>query len=561
VTSGSLGLSFEEEERMTQRNETVEWKRLERHATQLRTQHIRDLFAADPTRHSRLSVEALDLFYDYSRQRLTPDVMTALTELARACELEARIAELFGGAIVNPSERRPALHMALRNTSGRPMYASGQNVMPGVLAELERVCAFVSGVHEGRIVGATRARFTDVVNIGIGGSDLGIVMATEALARYRNRAIRLHCVSNIDGTDLADTLEKVDASRTLFVVCSKTFTTLETLTNATSAREWLVAELGAEAVPKHFVAVSTNHAAMDAFGVSPEARFTIWDWVGGRYSLWSAVGLSIALALGVEPFRQLLQGGHDIDEHFRDTPLECNLPVLMGLIAVWNQNFLDRTSLAVLPYDRRLHRFPAYLQQLEMESNGKSVTRHGQEVAYATGVPVWGEPGNNAQHSFFQLLHQGNSAVAIDLLAPINGSSRFQRQQDLSLANCFAQAEALAYGQSAAEVAGTLAGRDIAEPEVRQLVAQKVHPGDRPTSLILFPRLDARTLGRLIAWYEHKVFVQSVIWDINPFDQWGVELGKKLATSLTPAVQAGSDPAAPARVRALLERVRRWRGH
>jgi glucose-6-phosphate isomerase len=339
------------------------------------------------------------------------------------------------------------------------------------------------------------------------------------------------------------------------------FTTLETLTNAHTARDWVVAELGEKALPRHFVAVSTNHAAMDAFGVSPDGRFTIWDWVGGRYSLWSAVGLSIALALGYDVFEELLAGGHDMDEHFLTAPLERNLPVLMGLLGIWNQNFLGASSLAVLPYDRRLHRFPAYLQQLEMESNGKSVTRSGRVAAYATGAPVWGEPGSNAQHSFFQLLHQGNARVALDLLAPVNGSSRLQRQQDLALANCFAQAEAFAFGQPLEQVRAELAGKGLAEPELTWLAAHKMHAGDRPVSLILFPRLTPRVLGRLVAWYEHKVFVQSVIWDINPFDQWGVELGKKLASSMTPAVVAGADPAAPARVQALLERVRRWREH
>jgi glucose-6-phosphate isomerase len=545
---------------MSDRTELPEWQRLRQRATELRGRHVGSLFDADPRRHQTLSVDALELLYDYSRQRLTADVVDELLALARACGIERRIAALFGGEIVNETERRPAMHMALRNRSGRPMLAAGVDVMPEVLAELGRVRDFVTGVHEGRINGSTGARFTDVVNIGIGGSDLGIVMATEALARYRNRAIRLHCVSNVDGVELADTLEQVDGARTLFVVCSKTFTTLETLTNANAAREWLIGELGAKAVPKHFVAVSTNHPAMDAFGVSPDARFTIWDWVGGRYSLWSAVGLSIALALGYAPFEELLGGGHEMDEHFRTVSLERNLPVLMGLIGVWNQNFLGTSSLAVLPYDRRLHRFPAYLQQLEMESNGKSVTRAGQRTQYPTGAPVWGEPGNNAQHSFFQLLHQGTAEVAMDLLAPINASSRFQKQQDLALANCFAQAEAFMSGQSLEAVRADLQARGVVEPELSRLAVHKVHAGSRPASVIVFPRLEPRTLGRLIAWYEHKVFVQSVIWDINPFDQWGVELGKKLAGPLAPAVKSGFDDTAPPRVQALLERVRRWRG-
>jgi glucose-6-phosphate isomerase len=419
---------------------------------------------------------------------------------------------------------------------------------------------FVTGVHEGRITAANGARFTDVVNVGIGGSDLGIVMATEALGRFRNRAIRLHCVSNLDGVELAEVMEQVNPATTLVVVCSKTFTTQETLANATSARAWLAGELGEAAVGRHFVAVSTNHAAMDAFGIAPGARFTMWDWVGGRYSLWSAVGLSIALALGWEPFELLLQGGHDMDEHFRSAPLEKNLPVLMGLIGVWNSNFLNHDSLAVLPYDRRLHRFPAYLQQLEMESNGKSVHRDGRPVTHGTGTVVWGEPGNNAQHSFFQLLHQGTARVALDFIAPVNASSRFQAQHDLALANCLAQAEAFAFGQTELQVQADLEAKGVPVEEIARLLTHKVHVGNRPSSLILFPRLGPRTLGRLIAWYEHKVYVQSVIWDVNPFDQWGVELGKKLAGSMAPAVQQASWPDGPPHVQALLGAVGRWRG-
>jgi len=360
--------------------------------------------------------------------------------------------------------------------------------------------------------------------------------------------------------ELAEVMEQVNPATTLFVICSKTFTTLETLSNANSARKWLISELGEAAVAKHFVAVSTNHKAMDAFGIAPESRFTMWDWVGGRYSLWSAVGLSIALALGMDQFELVLQGGHDIDEHFRSAPLERNLPVLMGLIGVWNNNFLMHDSLAVLPYDRRLHRFSAYLQQLEMESNGKSVTCDGQAIDYATGNVVWGEPGNNAQHSFFQLLHQGTAHVAMDFIAPVNASSRFQDQHDLALANCFAQAEAFAFGQTEQQVREDLAAKGTAEDEIARLLPHKVHAGNRPSSLILFPRLGPRTLGRLIAWYEHKVFVQSVIWDVNPFDQWGVELGKRLAGSMAPAVQQAAMPDGPRHVQALLDPVGRWRG-
>jgi glucose-6-phosphate isomerase len=542
------------------RTDLPAWKDLRAHAADLEARHLRQLFADDAQRFERLSVTELDFLYDFTRQRMTADTLERLLRVARECRLEERIAALFAGEAVNNTERRAAMHMALRNRSERPMCVGDEDVMPDVRAELAKVREFVTGVHEGRITGAKGARFTDVVNIGIGGSDLGIVMATEALGRYRNRGIRLHCVSNIDGVELAEVMEQVNPATTLFVICSKTFTTLETLSNANSARAWLMGELGEAAVAKHFVAVSTNHKAMDAFGIAPESRFTIWDWVGGRYSLWSAVGLSIALALGMDQFELILQGGHDMDEHFRTAPFERNLPVLMGLIGIWNGNFLGHDSLAVLPYDRRLHRFSAYLQQLEMESNGKSVTRDGHAIDYSTGNIVWGEPGNNAQHSFFQLLHQGTARVAMDFIAPVNASSRFQDQHDLALANCFAQAEAFAFGQDEQQVRADLAAKGAAEDEIARLLLHKVHAGNRPSSLILFPRLGPRTLGRLIAWYEHKVFVQSVIWDVNPFDQWGVELGKKLAGSMAPAVQSASMPQGPRQLQALLATVGRWRG-
>ena len=545
---------------MSARTELSSWKDLQAHARALEASHLRQLFRDDPRRFERLSVTELDFLYDFTRQRATPDTIALLVQLARDCGLEERIRALFAGEHVNNTERRAAMHMALRNGSGRPIEVDGRDVMPEVRQELAKMREFVTGVHEGRITGAKGGRFTDVVNIGIGGSDLGIVMATEALGRYRNRAIRLHCVSNIDGVELAEVMEAVNPATTLFVICSKTFTTLETLSNANAARAWLAGELGEAAIAKHFVAVSTNHKAMDAFGIAPESRFTMWDWVGGRYSLWSAVGLSIALALGMPLFELLLAGGHDMDEHFRTAPFERNLPVLMGLIGVWNGNFLGHDSLAVLPYDRRLHRFSAYLQQLEMESNGKSVTRDGRPVGYPTGTVVWGEPGNNAQHSFFQLLHQGTARVAMDFIAPVHGSSRFQDQHDLALANCFAQAEAFAFGQSEAQVREDLASKGTPDAEIERLVPHKVHAGNRPSSLILFPRLGPRTLGRLIAWYEHKVFVQSVIWDVNPFDQWGVELGKKLAGPMAPAVRDAAWPEGPPHVQRLLDAVGRWRG-
>ena len=535
-----------------------EWKALLAHAAHPPV--LRDLFAGDADRFAAFSRCELDVLFDFSRQRLTYDTLPLLIRLADARGLKDRIGAMFAGEVVNPTENRAALHTALRNRSDRPVMLGGKDVMIDVRASLERMRAFVDGVHAGRIAGSSGKPFTDIVNIGIGGSDLGVVMANEALVRYRNRNLRLHCVSNVDGVQLSDILEKVEANRTLFVVVSKTFTTIETLSNARLARQWLVDRLGEGAVSRHFAAVSTNQKAMDAFLIAPQNRFTMWDWVGGRYSIWSAVGLSVALALGMDTFELMLEGAHLMDEHFRNTPFEHNLPVLMGLIGIWNRNFLNLDSLAVLPYDSRLHRFPAYLQQLEMESNGKRVTMDGQPVDYATGAVVWGEPGNNAQHSFFQLLHQGTARVAIDIIAPVNSSGSFPEQQNLALANCFAQAQAFALGQDAGQIRADLESKGTPAAEMDRLVPHKLHPGNNPSSLLLFPRLGPRTLGKLIALYEHKVFVQSVIWGINAFDQWGVELGKKLADSLAPAVASPASPSFvdPA-VQALLGYVKKWR--
>jgi glucose-6-phosphate isomerase len=545
---------------MSSANTLPEWQSLSRHAAIVRDEHLRDLFAHEPDRFSRFSRCELNLLFDFSRQRLTDETLGLLVKLAEACGLRERIDAMFSGEKINTTENRAVLHTALRNRSARAIVLDGQDVMAEVRASLEKMRTFVEGVHGGRIHGATGKAFTDIVNIGIGGSDLGIVMATEALAKFRHRNLRLHCVSNIDGVQIADVLEEVDAARTLFVVCSKTFTTLETLSNAKIARQWIVDRLGEGAPARHFAAVSTNSKAMDAFLIPPQNRFTMWDWVGGRYSVWSAVGLSVALALGMDQFELMLEGGHEMDEHFRTAPFEKNLPALMGLIGVWNRNFLGMDSLAVLPYDQRLHRFPAYLQQLEMESNGKRTTLDGQPVSFDTGAVLWGEPGSNAQHSFFQLLHQGTANVALDFIAPVNASSPYQQQQNLALANCFAQAQALAFGQTESQVRADLTAKGLPEAEIARLIPHKLHPGNRPSSIILFPRLGPRTLGRLIALYEHKVFTQSVIWRINAFDQWGVELGKKLADSLAPAIDnpdaaTNTDPS----LRGLLDQVKKWR--
>lgn len=536
-----------------------QWRALEAHAAASRSTHLRDLFATDPDRFARFSRSDLNLLFDFSRQRVTEETLRLLLDLAAARDVKGRIEAMFGGEKINSTEHRAVLHTALRNRSDRPVMMDGADVMPEVRASLDKMRAFVEGVHGGRVHGATGKTFTDIVNIGIGGSDLGIVMATEALAKLRNRNLRLHCVSNIDGVQLAEILEHADPARTLFVVCSKTFSTLETLTNARLARQWIVDRLGEGAPARHFAAVSTNAKAMDAFLIPPQNRFTMWDWVGGRYSIWSAVGLSVALALGMDQFELMLEGGFEMDEHFRNTPFEKNLPVLMGLLGIWNHNFLGMDTLAVLPYDQRLHRFSAYLQQLEMESNGKRTTLDGQAVTYDTGAVLWGEPGSNAQHSFFQLLHQGTARVALDFLAPVNASSSYQQQQNLALANCFAQAQAFAFGQDEAQIREDLAAKGAAEAEVARLIPHKLHPGNRPSSVLLFPRLGPKTLGRLIALYEHKVFIQGVIWGINSFDQWGVELGKKLAESLAPAVENPTGPSPDPLLRGLLEQVAKWR--
>jgi len=535
-----------------------QWQALTAHAAQIRHRHLRELFAADERRSDTFSRTELNLRFDFSRQLLDAETIRLLLALAAARGLRQRIDAMFAGEKINGTENRAVLHVALRNRSERAILVDGHDVMPEVRASLAKMRSFVEGIHGGRIHGATGKTFTDVVNIGIGGSDLGIVMATEALANYRNRNIRLHCVSNIDGVQLGDVLEHADPSRTLFVVCSKTFTTLETLTNARLARQWIVDRLGEGAPARHFAAVSTNAKAMDAFLIPPQNRFTMWDWVGGRYSVWSAVGLSVALALGIDQFELMLEGGHEMDQHFFSAPFDRNLPALMGLIAVWNRSFLDMDSLAVLPYDQRLHRFPAYLQQLEMESNGKSTSLDGTLVGGNTGPVIWGEPGSNAQHSFFQLLHQGTANVALDFLAPVNASSPYQQQQNLALANCFAQAQAFAFGQTAEQVRADLAAKGVPEAEIARLTPHKVHPGNRPSSIVLFRRLGPKTLGRLIALYEHAVFTQSVLWGINAFDQWGVELGKKLADSLAPALADPAKNADPS-LASLLAQVAQWR--
>ena len=544
---------------MANDNLTAAWRALQARATETRAVPLRALRDSDPQRGTRFSREAAGIYLDFSRQRVDDDGVHLLASLADAAGLRTRIEAMWRGEPINTTENRAVLHTALRVPGVSADGPGGEDIAHQVLAERERMLAFAEQVRSGEIRGSGGARFTTVINIGIGGSYLGPAMAVEALHPLTKDAPRMHFVANVDGTDLANALEGADASRTLFIVASKTFSTQETLANARSARHWLAAELGEAAVPAHFAAVSTNAPAMDAFGIHPDYRFVMWDWVGGRYSMWSSIGVSIAIAIGRTAFLDLLAGAHEIDEHFRSAPWEQNLPALMGLLGVWNINFLELPTLAVLPYDGRLKRFPAYLQQLEMESNGKSVTLNGGPVAHSTAPIVWGEPGNDAQHSFFQMLHQGTQRAALDLLLPAKSSADNPSQAELAVGNCLAQAEAFAFGYSIEQATAELAARKLPAERVELLARHKVHAGNRPVSVIAFERLDAKTLGKLVALYEHKVFTQGVVWGVNSFDQWGVELGKKMCEEVLPLVRAPeSATGTRAMLKPLIMRLQSW---
>jgi glucose-6-phosphate isomerase len=510
---------------------------LEDHADALSTLHTLDLFATDPRRLSDFSVALDDFLFDFSKHKVTRETLALLADLAKACDLQGKREALFCGESVNNTEKRAAMHMALRDLSQRPLFIDGVDVRPQIEGERRKVFAFARAIRAGELTGATGLPFTDIVNIGIGGSDLGPAMAARALSPYADGGPRAHFVSNVDGADLADTLASLNLARTLFIVSSKTFTTQETMANAASARARLVAALGEAAVAKHFAAVSTRLDKVAEFGVDPERVFGFWDWVGGRYSIWSSIGLALVIAIGPENFVEFLRGGSDIDEHFRTAPFERNIPALMGLLGVWHRNVLDRCAQAVIPYDQRLARFPAYLQQLDMESNGKSVTRSGAPAPRETGPVIFGEPGTNGQHAFFQLLHQGTDVVPIDFLIAAEPTDADPHHHALLFANCLAQSEAFMRGRTLEEARDQLKAQKLPESEVERLAPHRVFSGDRPSSVLLYRRLDPRTLGRLVALYEHKVFVQSVVWDINPFDQWGVELGKELAGRLGPIVE------------------------
>jgi glucose-6-phosphate isomerase len=517
------------------------WKALQGHYEKLRELHLRNLFAEDPRRGERMTAEAVGLFLDYSKNRITDETISLLIELAKESGLQARIDAMFRGEKINITEKRAVLHVALRAPKGTSIVVDGEDVVPQVHAVLDKMADFCNRVRSGEWKGHTGKRIRNVINIGIGGSDLGPVMAYEALKYYSDRAMTFRFVSNVDGTDFAEAVVGLDPAETLFIVSSKTFTTLETMTNAHTARAWLLEGIGGEgvggdekSVAKHFVAVSTNAPAVAKFGIDTANMFGFWDWVGGRYSMDSAIGLSTMLAIGPENFRAMLDGFHQMDEHFRTTPLERNLPVLMGLLAIWYNDFFGAQTVAVLPYEQYLKRFPAYLQQLTMESNGKSVTLDGHKVSYATSPIYWGEPGTNGQHSFYQLIHQGTRLIPCDFIAFVHTLNPLGPHHDMLMANVFAQTEALAFGKTAEEVK--------AEGTADWLVPHRVFEGNRPSNTILADRLTPEVLGKLVALYEHSVFTQGTIWQINSFDQWGVELGKALAQRIIPELEDKAEP-------------------
>jgi glucose-6-phosphate isomerase len=538
--------------------QTVAWKALLAHHDEVRDLQMRDLFRDDQDRAARFSLVLGDLVFDFSKNRITDRTLSLLTELCEECGVRDWIRRMFSGDPINETEGRPVLHTALRNRGDRPVPVDGVDVMPDVRRVLSQMRTFATSVRDGRWVGYTGRAVTDVVNIGIGGSDLGPVMVTEALRPYWKQGLRAHFVSNIDGTHLSEVLRQVQPETTLFIVASKTFTTQETLTNARSARHWLVQELGAEdAVARHFVALSTNRDAVVGFGIDRENMFEFWDWVGGRYSLWSAIGLSIAIVIGMDHFEELLTGAYEVDEHFWTTPLRENIPVIMALLGVWYHNFFGAGSYAVLPYDQYLHRLPAYLQQADMESNGKGASRDGAMITgYATGPIVWGEPGTNGQHAFFQLLHQGTHLVPCDFIVAAQSHNPIGQHHDILVANCIAQSEALMRGKSAEEARKELQRAGMSEERIVALVPHKTFLGNRPSNTFMVEKLTPRALGRLIALYEHKIFVQGVIWNIYSFDQWGVELGKQLAKVVLQEL-SGPGGAHDSSTRQLIEHYRR----
>ncbi len=515
--------------------ETAAWKKLAAHFQTLESVHLRDLFEQDPQRFAKFSETFEDVLIDYSKNRITEETLQLLLELAAETKVKESIGKMFSGEKINETEDRAVLHIALRNRSNTPIMVDGENVMPRVNAVLDKMQAFSNRLLNGEWKGYTGKKITDIVNIGIGGSDLGPVMVTEALRPYWQDGIQVHFVSNVDGTHIVETLKSVHPETTLFVIASKTFTTQETMTNAHTARKWFLETAKDEVeIKKHFVALSTNQEGVEKFGIDPQNMFEFWEWVGGRYSLSSAIGLPIACTIGFDNFRQLLEGLHAMDRHFAETPLEKNLPTILALIGVWYNNFFGAATEAILPYDQYLHRFAAYFQQGNMESNGKYVGRDGKPVNYETGPVIWGEPGTNGQHAFYQLIHQGTKLIPCDFIAPAISHNPEGEHHPILLSNFFAQTEALMMGKTEAQVRAELESSGKTEQEIAELLPFKVFEGNRPTNSILVKALTPYTLGNLIALYEHKIFVQGVIWNIFSFDQWGVELGKQLAKSILP---------------------------
>ena len=519
------------------------WQELTVHYDKMKNVQMRDLFAADLLRFDKFHIDFDGILFDYSKNIITGETMPLLFKLAEERDLKKRIEEMFSGEKINFTEDRAVLHTALRNRSGQPVYVDDEDVMPHVNAVLEHIKEFTQSIHSGDWRGFTGKKITDVVNIGIGGSDLGPAMVCKALQHYALPDISVHFVSNVDGTHIVETVKRLNPETTLFIIASKTFTTQETLTNANTAKDWFLEHCGGkqEYIEKHFVALSTNAGAVAEFGINTDNMFEFWDWVGGRYSLWSAIGLSIALYTGFDNFEKLLEGGYSADVHFRSTPFERNIPVVLALLGIWYQNFFGSKTHAIIAYDQYLEFFTDFLQQLDMESNGKYIERNGDEIDYRTGVVVWGKPGTNAQHSFFQLIHQGTQMIPTDFLAPVQPLNSVGDHHDKLIANFLAQTEALMKGKTEAEARNELEAVDLTGKQINELLPHKVFKGNKPTNTIFYQKLTPENLGRIIAIYEHKVFVQGIIWNINSFDQWGVELGKQLAKAILPELKNESD--------------------
>lgn len=524
---------------MASRTDLPSWQALVAHAQQMKKRHIKELFQEDDSRFTKFSIELSHLLFDYSKNLITDETKAALLALAKETEVESWRDKMFAGEHINRTEDRAVMHVALRDRSTQPIMIDGEDARPAINAELERMRKLAEEVRSGNWLGYTGKPITDVVSIGIGGSNLGPLMVTEALKSYSDGRLAMHYVSNVDGVQVAETLAQLNPETTLFVISSKTFTTLETMTNARTAEQWfLKAAKERSAIARHFVAVSTNRKLVTEFGIAEENIFDMWDWVGGRFSLWSAIGLPIVLSLGYERFEELLQGAYEMDQHFKQAPLAENAPVMLALIGIWNRNFLGYTAQALLPYDQCLHRFPAYMQQAEMESNGKSVNWAGEPVSYGSVPLVWGEVGINGQHAFYQMLHQGTDIIPADFIGSVTSNIDVPGHHDALMANFFAQSQAMMQGIDEAQVQRELSAKGLSEARIAELVPQKVHRGNRPTNTLLLSKVDARTLGALIALYEHKIFVQGIIWEIYSFDQWGVELGKVLAAGIQPELAA-----------------------